>query len=75
MQDEETELWVRIVGLAHIALWKPKVGFVLSIEKEQIDKCVSYFLGDGAVPANFVSSLKRRCSLWHSLLLCPQAVG
>lgn len=36
MQEEETELCVKIMGLVQIAFWEPKVGFVSRVEDKQI---------------------------------------
>lgn len=34
MQDEETELCIKITGLVQIALWESKVGFVSRVENK-----------------------------------------
>lgn len=37
MQDEETELCVRMMGLVQVAWWKPRVSFALSFGEKNPD--------------------------------------
>lgn len=47
MQEEETELCVRVRGLALKAVGKPKVGFVFRMESKQIHKHIDYLRAEG----------------------------
>lgn len=59
MQDEKTELCIKITGLVQIALWEPKVGFVWSVENKKYTNTSAFFCVWGCVPAAFISLLRQ----------------
>lgn len=48
MQEEETEVCLRVRGWALMAIGKPKVGYVFRMENKEIHKHIDYLRAEGA---------------------------